>query len=116
MVSPIKAGLTCTCPRCGTGKLFARYLKVAPVCTSCGLDLSAEDSADGPAVFLIFILGFVIAPLAVWFGLVTSWPLWMQALLWTAVTTLTALALLPPLKAYTVALQYKHRREGGGRL
>lgn len=115
-VSPIHAALHCACPRCGEGKLFKGSLKIAPTCPSCGLDLSAEDSADGPAVFLMFILGFGIAPPAVYMGLTTSWPAWAQALLWTSVTIGITLALLPPLKAYTVALQYKHRREGGEKL
>lgn len=115
-VSPYHAALTCTCPHCGKGKLYRAYLKIAPKCNHCGFDLSAEDTADGPAVFLIFILGFIITPLAVWFGLVTDWsPAW-QALLWTVVTTVLTLALLPSLKAYTVALQYKHLREGRDRL
>jgi len=116
MVDPVIAGLKCVCPRCGEGKLFAGYLKLAPVCTKCGLDLSAEDSADGPAVFLIFILGFAITPVAVIVGVMVDWPMWVQLLLWTMVTTFFALILLRPLKAYTVALQYKHLREGRDKL
>lgn len=115
-VSPYHAALTLTCPHCGKGKLFRAYLKIAPVCNACGFDLSAEDTADGPAVFVIFILGFTIAPLAVWFGLVTDWSPVEQALLWTVVTTVFTALLLPPLKAYTVALQYKHLREGREKL
>lgn len=116
MVDPVIAGLKCVCPRCGEGKLFAGYLRLAPVCEKCGLDLRAEDTADGPAVFVIFILGAIIAPVAVIFGLLVDWPLWAQLALWTTVTLVFALLLLRPFKAYTVALQYKHLREGRDRL
>ena len=60
-VSPIAAGLACRCPRCGRGRLFDGYLTVAARCSACGLDLSKADSGDGPAVFIIFILGFLVA-------------------------------------------------------
>jgi uncharacterized protein (DUF983 family) len=35
--SPILAGLQGCCPRCGKGKLFAGFLKLAPYCSRCGL-------------------------------------------------------------------------------
>ncbi len=56
-VSPVRAGLGCRCPRSGRGRLFQGYLTVAETCGSCGLDLRQADSGDGPAVFIIFILG-----------------------------------------------------------
>jgi uncharacterized protein (DUF983 family) len=37
------------CPRCGQGKLFDGFLKLAPRCNVCGLDFSFADTADGPA-------------------------------------------------------------------
>ena len=67
----------------------ARWLRARPsraTCTSCGLDLQAEDSGDGPAVFLIFILGFTVAPLAVWAGVTTDWPVWVHVILWGGLT------------------------------
>ena len=70
-VSPFAAGLACRCPRCGRGRLFDGFLTVVPRCAVCGLDLSPHDSGDGPAVFLIFILGALVVPIAifaeVWF-------------------------------------------------
>ena len=44
---PIISGLTCRCPRCGKGKLFSGFLKMAPSCEACGLDFSFADPADG---------------------------------------------------------------------
>ena len=68
-VSPLAAGLGCKCPRCGRGRLFAGLLKVREQCEVCGLDLARHDSGDGPAVFVILILGFVVVGLALWLEL-----------------------------------------------
>ena len=58
-VPPLRAGLGCRCPRCGRGRLYNGLLTVVDRCAVCGLDLSPHDSGDGPAVFVILILGAV---------------------------------------------------------
>ena len=58
-VSPLVAGVTCRCPRCGKGKLFDGFLSLPPRCNVCGLDYSFIDAGDGPAVFIMFFAGFV---------------------------------------------------------
>jgi uncharacterized protein (DUF983 family) len=63
-VSPIKAGLGCRCPRCGQGKLYSGFLDYADKCTECDLDYSEFEKGDGPAVFIILILGFIVVGLA----------------------------------------------------
>ncbi|MEQ8165157.1 MAG: DUF983 domain-containing protein, partial [Alphaproteobacteria bacterium] len=63
-VAPLRAGLRQRCPRCGEGRLFDGYLKVAERCPVCGLELGRHDSGDGPAVFVIFILGALVVALA----------------------------------------------------
>jgi len=111
-VSPLRAALGCKCPRCGEGGLYGSgflNMTVKSRCESCGLDLSKNDSADGPAVFLIFVLGFSLVPLAWLFELAFAPPLWVHAVLWSAVTLGITIGALRPLKAYVIALQYKHR-------
>ena len=108
-VSPIKAGLTCRCPRCGEGRLFDGFLTVAGACEICELDLSAQDSGDGPAVFVILILGFVIVGLALWTEVAFTPPLWVHMALWPPAILLGALAMLRPLKATLIALQFHHK-------
>lgn len=110
-VSVLTAGLLSRCPRCGRGRLFSGYLKVADKCDACGLDLARQDSGDGPAVFIILILGFVVVGLALWVELAFMPPLWLHALLWIPTTLGGALLMLRPFKATLIALQYKHRRE-----
>jgi len=107
-VSPFAAGLTCRCPRCGSGKLFRGFLTVAERCEVCDLDLSAHDSGDGPAVFIILILGFVVVALTLWVEMSFAPPLWLHAILWPPVILGGALAMLRPFKATLIALQFKH--------
>lgn len=99
------------CPRCGRGPLFDGFLAVAPECRACGLSLAGHDSGDGPAVFLIFILGFLVTPAALWVGMTTAWPLWLHAVVWTVVVLGLTLGMLRPAKAAVIALQYRHRRD-----
>ena len=40
--------------------LFDGLLKVKPACASCGLDYSFADSGDGPVVFVLLIVGFIV--------------------------------------------------------
>ncbi len=108
-VSPFSAGLRCRCPRCGRGKLFQGLLTVAPVCAECGLDLKKEDSGDGPAVFVIFILGAAVVPLAILVETLFTPPEWVHLVLWPPVIIAGTLGLLRPLKATMIALQYRHR-------
>lgn len=108
----LRTALSCRCPRCGTGTLYKPgflSMAVKEKCSDCGLDLAKNDSADGPAVFMIFILGFSLVPLAWLFELAFAPPLWVHAVLWSVVALAATLFALRPLKAYVIALQYKHR-------
>jgi uncharacterized protein (DUF983 family) len=112
-VSVLAAALQCRCPRCGKGKLYGGLLTVAPRCSVCGLDLAAQDAGDGPAVFVVLILGAVVVGLAILVELKFAPPIWVHLLLWTPVVIGGAIALLRPLKAWLIAMQYRHHLLGG---
>ena len=110
---PVQAGLRGRCPRCGEGKLFAGFLTVAKRCDRCDLDYEFIDSGDGPAVFVILIIGFVIVGLALWLEIAHAPPLWVHAILWVPLTFILCLPMLRLLKGLMIALQYRNRaREG----
>ena len=111
-VSPFRAALACRCPRCGKGRLFSGLLDVRQACEACGLDLSAQDAGDGPAVFVILFLGALVVGLAALVEIKFSPPIWLHVLLWGPLTVIGAIAVLRPLKAGLIALQYRHRRLG----
>lgn len=115
-VSPFAAGLGCRCPRCGRGKLFQGYLTVRERCEACGLDLRKADSGDGPAVFIIFILGFLVVPIALWVEAAFEPPMWVHMVIWPVVILGLALGLLRPMKATMIALQFRHRASDSGRV
>lgn len=108
-VPPFKAGLTCSCPRCGRGKLFNGYLALAPRCTACGLDYSFADSGDGPAVFVI-LFGGLIAVLAV-LAIELIWrpSYWVHVAVGIPAVLIATLFPLRVLKALLIALQFHHK-------
>ena len=108
-ISPVRAALGCRCPRCGRGRLYAGLLNVREVCEICGLDLSGQDAGDGPAVFVIFFLGLIVVGLAALIEIKFSPPIWLHLVLWTPLIVVGAIAMLRPLKAGLIALQYRHR-------
>lgn len=112
-VSPLRAGLSCKCPKCGVGKLYKGFLQFSDKCSHCGLDYSRFDSGDGPAVFIILFLGFFVVGLALIIEVKFSPPLWVHLLLWIPTIMGGSLLLLRPAKALMVAIQYHFNAEEG---
>ena len=111
-VSWVHAALACRCPRCGRGHLFTGVLRVRAACEVCGLDLSAQDAGDGPAVFVILFLGLIVVALAAIIEIEFSPPIWIHLLLWTPLILGGSIAMLRPFKAGLIALQYRHHLLG----
>jgi uncharacterized protein (DUF983 family) len=109
-LSPIATGLGCRCPRCGQGALFQGLLTVRARCPVCDLDLSPHDSGDGPAVFVIFILGALVVPLAALVDDLFSPPAWVHLLIWLPTVIGLSILLLRPAKALLIAYHYKNLR------
>lgn len=111
--SPMELGLKARCPRCGKGALFEQVLNLRERCDVCGLDYKFIDTGDGPAVFAIFILGFVVLGGALFVQVNYDTPMGPTVLVSGVVTLLLALGLLRFLKALLIALQYKNKAEEG---
>ena len=111
--SPVLLGLKARCPRCGEGPLFHQVLNLRDKCDHCGLDYKFIDTGDGPAVFAIFILGFLVLGGALWVQLTYDTPLLPTVLASGVATLVLALGLLRFLKAVLIALQYRHKAEEG---
>lgn len=114
-LTPSQTGMKGKCPRCGQGKLFAGFLKTAERCKRCNLNYTFIDSGDGPAVFVIFIVGF-LAVVGVLMTEVTFMPpIWLNMLIWLPLTVLLCMVFLRPLKGLLIAQQYQ-RKASEGRL
>ena len=110
--SPLAAALKGSCPRCGQGRLFKGWVTFAPRCRACGLDFDSFNVGDGPAAFLILIVGAILTVLAVTVDLSTSPPWWVHAV-WIPVGLILTLGGLRIAKAGLLAQEYIHRaREG----
>jgi uncharacterized protein (DUF983 family) len=109
----ILRGLAGRCPRCGKGSLFRGFLNVAPRCESCGLDYAFADAGDGPAVFVIFIAGFIVVGAVLALQIVFQPPNWLLVLILVPLVLLTTIGPLRPMKGLLIALQYHHQAAEG---
>jgi len=112
-VSPVSTGLRGRCPRCGDGPMFDGYLKIAPACSNCDLDFDFVDSADGPAVFVIMIVGFIVCGLALWVEVAIRPAIWVHMIIWIPLVAILSMAMLRPLKGLLIALQFFHNAAPG---
>ncbi len=112
-VDPVKSGLTGHCPRCGEGKLFDGFLTVAPRCRVCGLDYSFADSGDGPAAFVILIIGFIVVGLALWMEVNYSPPPWVHFTLWVPLAIILSLLAMRSIKGILINLQFRNKASQG---
>jgi uncharacterized protein (DUF983 family) len=103
-----KAGLLSLCPACGKAPLFDGLLTIRPACPACGADFSAQDSGDGPAVFVILVAGAICVPFIVIAQLAFRMPVWLTGLIGLPFTAAVCLALLRPFKSMLFAAQWRH--------
>ena len=111
--SPVVTGLKGRCPRCGKGHMFQGFLKIRPTCEVCGLDLAFADAGDGPAFFVMSIVGIIVVALALWVEFTYEPRIWVHLVMWFTLTAVLSLAMVRPLKGVMVALQYHHKAEEG---
>jgi uncharacterized protein (DUF983 family) len=107
--SPMLAGLWGRCPHCAQGRLFNGFLAVHRRCEHCDLDFSFIDSADGPAFFVMFISGFIVAGAALGVEIAYAPAYWVHAVLWIPLILITTLLPLRPVKGLLIGLQYHHK-------
>ena len=106
---PVSSGLKGRCPDCGEGQLFNGFLKFSNGCEACGADFRDEDSGDGPTVFVIFIVGIFIIPMALAFQLITNAPTWLTLTIWIPIIILVCLFLLRLLRGVMFNLAWTNK-------
>ena len=102
------------CPRCGAKSLFAGAARFAPTCRQCGLDFAAFNVGDGPALFLILIIGTVLTVAALVVEAAFSPSYWLH-LIWLPIGIGLTLGGLRVGKAALLFQEY-HHRAGEGRI
>ena len=111
--SSLGVGLRCRCPRCGQGRLYAGFLKLAKGCDRCGLDYGFADPADGPAFFVMSGVGILVTALWAWWVVAAQPPIWAQMAVVFPALILGCLGSLRPVKAWLVAEQFVHKAGEG---
>ena len=100
------------CPRCGARTLFSGLARFAPACSACRLDFAAFNIGDGPAAFLILIVGAIVAVSAILVDQLCS-PAWWVHLIWIPVGFGLTVYGLRFGKAALLYQEHKHQaREG----
>jgi uncharacterized protein (DUF983 family) len=111
-VSPLTLALRGNCPRCGAHTLFDGWIGFAHKCRACGLDFDAFNVGDGPAAFLILIVGAIVVGAAITLELAAEPPYWVH-LIWIPVAALLTVGGLRLGKAALLAQEYRHRAKEG---
>lgn len=111
----IKRGMRCRCPNCGEGRMFSRFLKVAPSCPACGEDLSHHRADDLPPYLTIVIVGHIVVTAILFVFGRWEWPTIVHLFVWLPLTLVLCLALLQPTKGAVVGLQWALRMHGFAR-
>lgn len=93
--------------------MFSSYLKIAERCAHCDLDFRSEDAGDGPAVFIIFAVGFIVVPLVLVVEFAFQPPYWLHLVIWFPLAIGLILLMLPPFKATLFALQFQNDAHEG---
>jgi uncharacterized protein (DUF983 family) len=111
--SLFKTAVRGRCPRCCRGALFIGYLRVAPICSNCGLSFATFNTEDGPASLIILPLCFLTAGGSLLLEVMVQPPIWVHVMVWPTVIALAVGFSLRPVKAAVIALQYRSRERNG---
>ena len=92
--------------------MFAGLARFAPRCSVCGLDFHSDNVGDGPAAFLILIVGAILAVGAILLDQMAGPPWWVH-IVWLPVGAALTVYGLRLGKAALLYQEHKHRaREG----
>ncbi len=75
------------CPKCGTGRLFRAYLKVADNCPDCGEAMHHQRADDAPPYFTMLIVGHIVVAGLLAMEQAMAPPTWVQLAIWLPMTS-----------------------------
>lgn len=110
----VVAALAGRCPRCRSAGLFDGWVKFARRCPACGLDFAAFNVGDGPAAFLILLVGAVLTISALVTDAAFEPPLPLH-LIWVPVGIALTLLGLRVGKAWLLTQEYRQQAGEGRR-
>jgi uncharacterized protein (DUF983 family) len=84
-------------------------MDIRPASGECGLDFTAHDAGDGPAMAGISLIGAIAVGLALWVDRRFEPDLWVHALIWPVLVLPLSLLVMRFAKAMLLGLQWRHR-------
>ena len=108
----MRRGLGHTCPACGTGTLYSRYLKVNDTCPNCNEELHHQRADDAPPYITIFIVGHIVIPGILVLEKLYAPATWVHLLIWIPLLLVLSLTILPRVKGLFVGLQWALHMHG----
>lgn len=86
-------------------------LSFTDICAVCGADFSEDDAGDGPAIFVIFLIGIFVVPMALGFHMILNPPIFVTFIIWGSIIIGVSLWLLRLLRGlmFNIAWQRSAR-------
>jgi uncharacterized protein (DUF983 family) len=112
LLQDLLLGFRGRCPKCGEGRMFKSYLKVADNCPVCRQELHHHRADDFPAYIVVSIVGHIMLSAALWIELTFAPAVWLHLAILLPLGMAMTLALLQPVKGVIVALQWRMGMEG----
>lgn len=112
IAGPVGHWLAGTCPACEKGRLFAGPVRLRDRCEVCGLDFSQFNVGDGPAAFLILIVGAILVVAALVVDSAYE-PAWWVHLVWLPIGIGLTLGGLRLAKAWLLGAEYRNAAHEG---
>ena len=100
-------GLRGRCPVCGSGRLFARRLRVNTVCDVCAAPLGLINADDAPPYFTVFIVAHLVIGAQVALDRLVTLSIGTEMAIFLPGTLALVLVLIRPVKGATVGLMMK---------
>ncbi len=107
-------GLMGRCPHCGSGRLFASFLKPVHSCESCDEEFHHQRADDLPPYLVIFIVGHIVVGGYLLSETMMQLNSWQHLAIWSPITVLMALLMMQPIKGAVVGLQWANYMHGFG--
>ncbi len=114
VVRSMRRGFLNTCPACGQGKLFGRFLKTVEHCSCCDQKLDDHRADDLPPYIVITIVGHIMVGGYMMTDLVWTLNSWQHLAIWAPLTIIAAIGLMQPVKGAVIGLQWALRMHGFG--
>ena len=114
--SAIGRGALACCPNCGRAPLFRKYLKQVDACAHCREPFKHIRADDGPAWLTILIVGHIVVGAALTVEIYTHLPVWMSIALFTSLTLVLVLSLLPRAKGMFIGAIWAMNAPGSERV